>query len=205
MNRFVFVRQGAYNPDYLKVLCAQVRAHHGTEPVCLTDNPTGYCEERPLRYTLPGWWSKLELFAPENQDLRPSIYLDLDSFIMEDIRDVAPSGKFAMCREWLTEPVSWSQSSMMFLPAEPDAARCIWDSFMHDPTGNMSDIRGDQIFLSRFGHDRVQDIYPDLIGSYTRHKQQLERKTRIVTFHGALKQERTEGWAHGEWRRYVST
>lgn len=202
MTNILLVRQGDYNPKYLELLTEQIKVNYGDEIVCLTDNKTGYLTERPLKDTeLTGWWAKMELFAPWNKDLRPFWYLDLDSYVMSSIKEIKDykSDQFHMCKEWLkAENVNWSQSSMLYVPDSIEAD-WIWQEFIKDKTKNMKTPGGDQVYMSKFPHKFIQDVFPDLIGSYKCHKQQEEPKTKIITFHGQPKPERTEGWAQEVW------
>lgn len=205
MNNFILVRQGDYNRQYLKLLSEQITKHYGIAPICLTDIPTYLCIEQPLKdKDLAGWWAKMELFAPWNKHLRPFWYLDLDSFVMEEISYIRDfdSKYFHMCREWanISPKPSWSQSSMMYVP-DDIYVDTIWDKFMEDKANNLKITGGDQVFLSFMKKKHIQDVFPDLIGSYKCHKQQEKRKTEIVTFHGQPKPDRIySGWARDVWK-----
>jgi len=38
-----------------------------------------------------GWWSKMNLFSPELEDLRPFLYMDLDTAIIGDVSQLIPN------------------------------------------------------------------------------------------------------------------
>lgn len=105
-------------------------------------------ENIPMKYSWPGWWSKMELFCP---DIEGDIfYLDLDTTILGDIQDFATFGKTALLSDFYRP--KHLQSSMMYLTAAdrehiwrqwiaaPDA---IMARYAAKPTGQ----NGDQNFI----------------------------------------------------------
>src|SRR5665811_2493348 len=37
-----------------------------------------------------GWWAKMNLFAPELKELRPFLYLDLDTAVLKSLKSLIP-------------------------------------------------------------------------------------------------------------------
>lgn len=85
----VFKSGGDYFPKYVRVLRDAVRRHLPIEHrfVCLTDVEVA-CERIPLIHGWPSFYSKIELFRPGLFD-GPVLYLDLDTVICGDLRDIA--------------------------------------------------------------------------------------------------------------------
>lgn len=195
MVRAVIVRQGDKYPEcYTRVLKKQF-AEQGIDALVLGDGPDADIE---LGYPfLEGWWSKLELFSDELKDYRPFLYLDLDSLVLGPILEM-PMDKFLMCREWHPQKDRWNgecQSSMMVIPKETSH---IWNAI----TPETLEIRGgDQAWLCQFREGFIQDLYPDLIGSY-RFGNKLQRVHNVVTFHGRPKPKDADGWAGEVWKAY---
>lgn len=190
-NKVVLVRQGAlYEPKYVKLLTEQIKAQlSDVSVITLTDQVDTPGLTRPLRHGLKGWWAKLELFAPENKDLRPFLYLDLDSYVLGPIQKYF-GGEFTMVRDFLD--CSPANSSVMWIPEDTH----IWDVFMENPQGHMDEAgkRGDQWFLGKFNHDLFEDIKSfrrDCLGG---------PQGSIIQFHGKPKPHDANGWAGDIWK-----
>jgi len=177
------VRQGdKYGEDYVRMLRAMVREHCGTDLICLGD-------DAPLRYGFKGWWAKIELFAPENEFLRPCLYFDLDTYLLDDCRDmlVEPDGL------WLIRDLGHprrSNSGVMLIPKDTGA---IWNAAK---TWRGELVDGD--FLNLQPHRQLQSRFDGIV-SYkldARH----EPKGRVVCFHGEPKPHQADGWAGDVWR-----
>ena len=83
---------GEYGAAHVAALQQQLARHaRGARLICLTDLPElpAGVERRALQHDLPGWFSKLEIFAlPE----RCFLYIDLDVFITRNPLTDAPPG-----------------------------------------------------------------------------------------------------------------
>jgi len=168
---------GEYKPEHvyrLQAMCPDV------DFVCLSDVPL-HCDRIPLVYAWPGWWAKLELFAPWVEgDL---LYFDLDTTVLH----LPPiPNRSAVLRDF-TRPETIG-SGMMFLNAEDRAA--VWDAFVADPARHMAECRtparwGDQGFITPFFKDalRWQDFAR--VYSYKVHcRQRVPQDAEVVCFHG---------------------
>lgn len=151
----------------------------------------------PLLCDWPGWWAKLNLYGPSFEgDL---FYLDLDSIIVGDLKDLATFGRLGIMRD-VYRP-DGLQSSVMFIPQGAKAE--IWDAFTADPDRHMAECShggkwGDQGFLEGFWLDkaaRFQDHLPGQIASYKADVRQsgVHPDNRLIVFHGKPRP-RDIGW-----------
>lgn len=164
-----------------------VREYAGVEAVCLGDDV-------PLLYGFKGWWSKIELFAPEHEDLRPCFYLDLDTFIRAPIHDFME----IPAELWLIRDLGAPKKSNSGLMKIPKYTDSIWTAAQK--------WRGEQVdgdFLSTQPHRILQD-YHDGIVSYKYHCRELPRG-RIVCFHGRPRPHETGGWVREHWIRHTQS
>lgn len=185
----ILVRQGTkYGPEYVDVLRKQVKETSGLETLVLGDQDA----DIKLKYGWGGWWSKIELFRPDLP--RPFIYVDLDSFILNDIS--ALLGETLICREWHPNIKGCGrvQSSLI---AVGEYREDIWETFIERPAHWMQ-ANGDQNYLQHFDWDFIQDKYPGMVGSYKFHNKEKPIH-RVVTFHGKPKQCNAVGWAQDLW------
>jgi len=198
MANVVVVRQGdKYSDKYPKVIKEQVKKNTSW-PVAFHILGDGDDATIPLVKDWPGWWSKLELFAPWNADIRPCLFLDLDTFVLGNIDDLVSlvPAKLTMLRDF-NRPET-GQSAIMSIPVDVGV---IWRRFMVDPDIWMQKYRGggDQAFLNRFELDFLQDRF-DGIASYKIDKlQKSPGNNRIVCFHGKPKPHQCSGWVGDMW------
>lgn len=193
MHSVVVVRRGEkYGPEYPGLLRRQVDANT-KEPVAFTVLGDGADADKLLVRSWPGWWSKLELFAPWNADLRPCLFLDLDTYILGNIDDLVRfrPGRLTMLRDF-NKPER-GQSAIMSIPQDTDHIwRAITDRTMSEYPG------GDQAFLGQFPMGFLQDAFEGIY-SYKVDRMQDAPKGRICCFHGKPKPHETEGWAREVW------
>lgn len=182
----VCVRKGdKYGPEYTWAIKKMAREHMGMEAICLGD-------DLPFIYPFQGWWAKLELFAPEREDLRPCFYLDLDTYLMDDCRDFL----FEPDKLWLIRDFYQPQRSNSGLMILPKDTQSIWQA------GLRSNHRGDGDFFRTCSHEVLQEYF-DGIYSYKAHSRD-EPKGRICCFHGKPKPHEAEGWAGEYWQRLIA-
>lgn len=193
MHSVVVVRQGEkYGPDYPEMIKRQVHANT-KESVAFTVLGDGTDADKLLVRSWPGWWSKLELFAPWNADLRPCLFLDLDTYILGNIDDLVcfRPERLTMLRDF-NKPER-GQSAIMSIPQDVGHIwRAITDRTMSEYPG------GDQAFLGQFPMDFFQDSFEGIY-SYKVDKLQDAPRGRICCFHGIPKPHQTEGWAKEVW------
>jgi hypothetical protein len=65
-------------------------SHRPVNFLCLTNDQDAIAEFNwtPLKYDLPGWWSKLELFREDLPAMGKILYLDLDVFLVDSINEL---------------------------------------------------------------------------------------------------------------------
>lgn len=196
MHNVVVVRQGdKYGPEYPELLRKQV-AENADVPVRFKVLGNGTDADKLLVNSWPGWWSKLELFAPWNVDLRPCLFLDLDTYILGNIDDLVcfRPDRLTMLRDF-NRPER-GQSAIMAIPEDVGH---IWSAFNQDPSGAMRRYPGgDQAFLGQFPMGFLQDRFEGIY-SYKVDRMQDAPRGRICCFHGKPKPHETEGWAREVW------
>jgi hypothetical protein len=166
---------GEYRPKHVMALRRAVAAHMPTPHrfLCLADMAPDGVWWTTLPHPYPGWWSKVNLFAPGLLSGR-CLYLDLDSVVVGDLSDLAAyAGPFAMLTDFVRP--ERPASGVMAWDAGAEAPRAIWDAWMRDPEGHMHAHQGggDQAFIRSVigdGVDRLQDFLPpDYLCSYKVH------------------------------------
>lgn len=186
---------GEYRPEHVSRLVEQIGKHlPAAQIICLSDVDVP-CERIALVNRWPGWWSKMELFAPwVESDL---LYMDLDTAVVGDLSEMAAVGRLAIMRD-VYRPKGL-QSSIMFLPQAERAA--VWREWIKFPETWMGLYQrgGDQAFLERLWLGKAaiwQDILPGQVVSYKVHVRQSENKhrefgdgtvpagARAIAFHG---------------------
>lgn len=167
---------GDFSPEHVRWLAKQVPGL-----VCLSDVPVPGVETIPLAHDWPGWWAKLEMFAPSlSGDV---LMIDLDTVVKEL---PAQPERTTVLRDF-TEP-SIIGSGLMYVTAD-DRAR-VWAAWIADPAGHMAACKrwpkwGDQGFLMDHLADaaRWQDSEP--VYSYKVHCQRgMPTDAKVVCFHG---------------------
>lgn len=168
---------GEYGSQHVTRLQRMVPGH---DFVCLTDTRVD-CAALPLRHDWPGWWAKMELFAPwVTGDL---LYFDLDTTVFKVPTEPE---RTTVLRDFY-HPAQIG-SGLMYLK-EADRAE-VWDEFVRDPARHMRECTtrarwGDQGFIAPFFQDaaRWQDIAR--VYSYKVHcRRGVPRDAEVVCFHG---------------------
>lgn len=103
---------GEYTPDHVLRLKHMCDVYAPDVPfVCITDMEVD-CDTIPLTYDWPGWWSKMNLCAPNVEgDL---LFMDLDTTIIGDISHMFDSPDPIMLRDFYFP--DRLASGLMFLP-----------------------------------------------------------------------------------------
>lgn len=194
MNVFCVLRAGGdYGPTHVERLQRQLALHlPHAELVCLSDVEVP-SKRIPLRQSWPGWWAKMELFAPwVKGDI---LFFDLDTSLVGDLSDIAAVRPLTLLQDfYFPQHVS---TGMMFLPIAVRPA--IWKVFSRDPQRWMQQYSGataggarwgDQGFLSAHGlgsAQRWQSVVPGQVYSYKAHcrgEASLPTNPRVICFHG---------------------
>ncbi len=149
----------------------------------------------PLAYGYPGWWSKMELFCPANNNLGDILYFDLDTVVVGDLEDIASVRTLTLLQDFYRP--TQLQSALMYLPLEDRPA--VWESWKRGPKIWMRKFRGDQDFLEPGWGDRAerwQALLPGQVVSYKVHvkkKGKVPEDARVVCFHGRPRPWHLEG------------
>lgn len=171
---------GEYKPEHVQWLSRQVPGL-----VCISDVPVDGVDTLPMRYTWPGWWSKMNLFDPGliYDDI---LYFDLDTVVLGDV-DELEVGETTMLSDFYKPHMP--ASGLMFI-AHEDKEHA-WREWMVSPSQHMKACRtrenwGDQGFLRNVLKARRWDkMAPRRIVSYKVHcKDGVPDDALVVCFHG---------------------
>lgn len=197
---------GVYDVHYVNKLASAVKRHTTVDYkfVCLTDAPTYDIDTSlvneviPLRYGLPKWWSKLELFRPELFPNSQILYFDLDTLIVDNIDDFTTfGGDFLALRDFNT--LLGMGSGILGW----DANKChhIFYKFMEGLVTGKINIKqfsgGDQEAIERFLEltpNWVQDCFPRKMSAFkyecfdsATETMFVPKNASVICFHGTPK------------------
>lgn len=202
---------GVYNETYVNRLAKAIK-RHSTLPykfVCLTDVDESKIDREvvdeiiPLRYGLPGWWSKFELFRPELFNGHQVLYFDLDTLIVDNIDDfISYGGHFMGLRDFNT----LTDLGSGILGWDADKFHDVFYRFMNGLVtervkfGNYRG--GDQELIDHLvGSEKqwVQDLFPKKMAAF-RYEcfdecqwiVTLPEKASVICFHGPPKMDQLE-------------
>jgi len=187
---------GVFTPEWVWRLRAQCHRHLPPHHFrCLSDLDVPGRVVMTEHY--PGWWSKLELFKPNVLTGR-IVYLDLDTILVGDASALfGYLGPFASLSDFYRPemPASGLWAWDASLNAE------IWENIQRDPpplNNRRSDFYWPRVTPRP---ERLQDLFPGLIGSYKADQLQDGPKDySVVCFHGEPKQPDAAPWVREVWR-----
>lgn len=152
--------------------------------------------DRPLLdlHKYCGWWCKLEVFRPQNRDLRPCLFVDLDTFILGDISPLLSLDADSL---WLIKNFYMPEKSNsgLFIAPDTDLSYQIWAGSSRLDTLSHGRGAGDGDYLAQFPHKRLTDEFPDILSYKADQLYPDPRNARIVCFHGKPKPHECDGWA----------
>lgn len=182
-------------PEHVAAMAEGVTRHlPGVPMVCLSDVAVP-CERIALQHGWPGWFAKMELFAPHVKgDL---LYLDLDSVVAGSLADLAALDRLTLLSDFYRPEMA--NTGVMVLP-EKDRAE-VWDAWTTDPDNWMrrAGPYGDGFVLRETvgaKAARIQDAVPGQVVSYKAHVRKSTGRwfekgngtvpdgARLVCFHG---------------------
>ena len=148
--------------------------------------------QRPQEYR--GWWCKLEVFSPWNRDIRPCLFIDLDTFILGPLDDILAVDAQGL---WLIHNYYHPEKSNSGLFVAPDAEITdnIWESSHKIDTVTHGRGQGDGDFLAGFEHHRLTDEFDDILSYKVDQLYDGPKNARIVCFHGFPRPHECTGWA----------
>lgn len=146
---------GRYTIEDVRLLDYHLRLHRGKldiQVICLSDKvftPTKIygISFLPLRDNWEGWWSKMNIFAPFYDDMKPFLFFDLDTVILDEYSFLVPKGdpeEFIALTDWYTPSVI--NSSVMWVPDTKEIVK-MWYDFDDHSKEMMRQFRGDQDFI----------------------------------------------------------
>ena len=202
----VVVQTGNYlgrGAEYVRKLRASVRKHL-TLPhkfYVVTDDAASLYRGMTVKPAcLPGWWEKLRLFKPGMFPGGRVLFLDLDTFIVGNIDDIASyDGPFATLRDFWRED-GLGPAVMLW---NTEAELGIWEGWEAEGKP-MKHANGDQGWLEQhYGRrkpDILQDRHPGRFVSYKTHcTNGVPEGASVVCFHGKPRPHEVAGWAVEVW------
>lgn len=201
---------GAYSPRWVDALARGIELHSPSQRdaiTCLTDMEvtTPGVRVLPLRFGWPGWWSKLEAFAPGVTE-GPTCYVDLDTLVVGELAPFESyGGPFAMLSDFF-KPSDAESGVMAWVPGP--MSEQVWSAFLKDPWANIHRYRRDGRFIAEHaaGADRLQELYPKKIVSLKVHaRKACPAGASLCCGHGRPRFSEPEaGWAHHQWLGLVA-
>jgi len=155
-----------YGADYVNILHHMVRRHlkRPFRFVCFTDDASGFeagvesfplppCPGNDRKETEP--WRKISLFSAPLADLSgPTLFLDLDIIIMDDIGPFFDlPGEFCIIENWTTMGQNIGNSSVFRFVA--NAHPQVFDTYNADPLAITAKYDNEQIYVSRELADKL--------------------------------------------------
>ena len=104
--------------------------------ICLWDNASeeydlGNIKLIPLKNTLPGTWSRMELYSPEMEKYRPFLYVDLDTAVIESLENifelVVDSSMFITLEDFYQK--GQLATGLVWVPANSSKVKGIWKAW----------------------------------------------------------------------------
>lgn len=183
--------------DLLASRISQWYGGKGPDVICYTDiinTETRLRGVRLIPHPNPewtGWWSKMILFSPQLEELRPFLYMDLDTAVVGRMDVILPpprQEKFVMLRDFhcYTRPAS----GLMWIPANSEKVQLIWKVWSGNPLGIMKQFRGDQDYIRSITtpDELWQDACPNKVFSFKPKRGEwlleLPESAEIICFHG---------------------
>jgi len=161
--------------------------------ICFWDKATthydlGNFEIRPLRNDWPGVWSRMILYSPEVEDLRPFLYVDLDTAIvdsLENIFDLVKDPSMFITLEDFYQKGKLA-TGLVWFPANSSRLKAVWDQWKLTQTkkGRMDYFLRNVITPDIFWQNLTDTIH-DFKPSRGRPRLTvLPKGTNLVCFHG---------------------
>lgn len=204
---------GDYDESYVKKLFASIRRNasqvENIEYICLTDFKikTDQFIVLPLKDSLPGWWSKVEIFRSGITKAEMCVYFDLDTVIVSDISDiltVKTNNTFTALRPWNNRNLSKGDFASGIMRWKSSLYGFFYDEFTDR---KMEKFEGDQQYFSnemkirRYPWGKLQDDFKGIY-SYKRNirGEHLLGDARIICFHGNPRPHNlVHGWIQENW------
>jgi hypothetical protein len=154
--------------------------------------------DHPYLTQFPGFFRKLELFAPWFDFLRPCVWLDLDTYVLGDITPLTELTD----ELWLINDLYHSERAESGIMVAPSYSDHIWAKAPAAAASNT--YYGDGPFLATFPHRRIQSAVDGIMSYKAGQLYDSPKNARIVCFHGKPKPHETDGWALAYWNTKTS-
>ena len=178
--------------------------------LCLTDQveavSSSGVEAAPLAENWPGWWSKINLFAPD-QLTGPTLYLDLDSLIVGPLDGMFRAREgITMVRDF-TQPQCMNSSAMAWM-GDLSGLFCAFAADSANMRAHYDRARGARVGDQGFIHTTLSqmgqpiDVFdPQRVVSFKlAARQGPPPGVSVLSFHGAPKLDSPDsGWAFKYW------
>lgn len=200
--RIVTVRVGnKYGPEYVRALKNQLILSDNSDwdLYCLGDSDDNEAKVVRASGDYPGWWAKMELFSPRMAHFRPFLYVDLDTYILKSLGNVAERAGdgFYVLENWVYE--NKAASGVMWIGNDPVCDQ-IWQAWIAKPWTYWADkFNGDQDFIEVFPFKRLDTVLAGVLSWKVHALEGGPRGASIVCLHGEPKQPDTTGWAKRLW------
>jgi len=157
---------------------------------CITDRDvTGVITIKP-KNNWPIWWNKMNMFDVDIMPTGPTLYIDLDSVIVDSLEPVIR----AKAEEPLIIVENFSMnkahcahnSSVMLFDVRDLGIQALHEAFVEDADRVIAGLHGDQCAIWRILRDNIANFDKSLIVSYKYHcrGKALPHNARAVIFHG---------------------
>ena len=145
----------------------------------------------PMKAEWKGWWAKMNLFAPEYDYLRPFLYMDLDTAVLQPVQSFFTpehhENQFIMLRDFYRSKLNVPASGVMWIPNN-DKVKKVWNKWVSNSEMWMRRFRGDQEFIGSVTRPDLfwQDLTNGIVTFKPNRKwrTELEGKECVVCFHG---------------------
>ena len=159
--------------------------------LCLWDKASqhydlGNFELLPLKTTLPGTWSRIQLYSPEMDQYRPFLYVDLDSAVVDSLEQV-----FATITDpslFITLEDFWQKgelaTGLVWFPKQSEKVEKIWKNFK-----GVAGSRMDRYIRQVIGHPDIywQNLTSSIYDFKPRRNnllQDVPAQASLICFHG---------------------
>lgn len=183
----------------VRMLASRIRKHYQGNRLCVyciwpgTAYPIQLPEVRiiPAMHDWPGWWIKMNLFAPEYRHLRPFLYMDLDMAVVGDIGQMVnalPDKDGLIFTEDFYQSGKLS-SSMIWFPDDSQKVAEVWRQWRDQGFPVKEGRRMDHFFRSVITPDGYWQQYTDGLYTFKPNRgrnrlTELPDNAVVVDFHG---------------------
>lgn len=158
--------------------------------LCLWDKASqhydlGNFELLPLKTTLPGTWSRIQLYSPEMDQYRPFLYVDLDTAVVDSLEQI-----FATITDpslFITLEDFWQKgelaTGLVWFPKDCDKIKKVWEAWKA-PTGRRMDNFVRQISpADAYWQNLTKSIY-DFKPRHRNLLKEIPAGATLICFHG---------------------